>query len=359
MMKKNILKLFVINMSLCIGLMIAGCGSGTVESNHVLNGTVIDEFDSPIPNVTVTLQSQLANLTTKTDATGKYMFKDLELGSYDASFVKDGFTNETKTIEIIWGRNTEYNCSLQNTEGIPLGGTALVTVTDAVAISDGICLWMETSNAQKFYSYCPDNDEFAGFSDVEIINYLIKHDNVGYPETYWTELTPNTNYTVYIVAQDAQGRAGALVKKQIKTKPVNNQPVADINITSAGGGNMSCDITKNSYCSSWSSVCLYGVGDVNSLQDIHDIEFAAEVYLNSKVAGELFTTDEQLSFFELQDFAIIITMGFSSSGENSGVISKKIFDSNTGIVYEAPSSTSSMIHGSGKKGIAGKISLPQ
>jgi formylmethanofuran dehydrogenase subunit C len=120
----------------CIGLMFAACAEEEPTGKHIINGQVTDELGSPLTNVTVVLQGQSETFTAKTDTAGKYLFDGLELGSYSISFSKEGLKSLSASLKIIYGRNTEYNCSLKN-EGLLLGGTASVIMRAGHARKSG------------------------------------------------------------------------------------------------------------------------------------------------------------------------------------------------------------------------------
>jgi hypothetical protein len=321
-------------------------------NEHIINGQVTDELNSPINNVTVVIQSGTSSFTTKTDSAGKYQFEELPLGIYDISFSKEGFKTNTDELNVVWNRNMEYDCSLTNTMGITVGGKAQVVVTDYLTISDGIALLIEkNTNTQNFYLWCDKSDVFTDFSDIEMVNFLIQNNDGNILEPYWTQINPNTEYTVFIAAFDSQGQTNGLIKKYIKTKPANNQPVANITITNAGNGEMKCSINKNAKCSKWAYACFHKYSDVNALLNEYDIELAIDAYINSKDPKYLSTNNESMSFSGLEGFAIIVTLGFDANGNNSGIIDKKIFNAATGQIYNAPSAVASKVR---KEGVSAK-----
>jgi hypothetical protein len=322
----------------CIVLFFTDCSEEKHTARHIINGTVTDESGSPITNVTVLLNRELANYSTKTDGAGKYKFEDLELGSYNISFYKDGFEGEAKEIEIIWGRNTEYNCSLKSTTGIPIGGSATVNVIDDLAISDGFYLWLNLSaNTQKFYTYCYEID-ISNWSDIEIINNVIAEGSEytkEFNQLYYWDLQPNTNYTYCIVAIDDQDRAGPLAKNIIKTKSANDQPLAEISISNISNGTVQFDVIRNSYCSWYVALAWYITDD---LLNKPDIWWASDLYKERTNLSNVYDYDmiDYRWTPEQQGLCALVTLGFSSNNEYGGVISKKIFDSNTGALYSAP-----------------------
>jgi hypothetical protein len=62
-----------------------------------VNGRIIDSNGQPIANATVTLSN---GLSTVTNATGAFVFKDVEIGNYTVSIVKDGYVTMTTNATI-------------------------------------------------------------------------------------------------------------------------------------------------------------------------------------------------------------------------------------------------------------------
>jgi hypothetical protein len=322
----------------CVVLFFAACAEEEYTAKHIINGTITDEAGSPITNVTVLLHSQSVNFSTKTDVTGKYKFENLELGLYNMSFSKEGFENETKEIEVIWGRNFEYDCSLKNLGGISVGGTATVTITDNLSISDGIYLWLDLSaNTQKYYENFYDID-ISSWSDIEIINSVIANGSdytKNYNRLYYWDLRSNTNYTYCFVAIDEQGKAGRLEKKTIKTKSANSQPLAEISILNISDGTVYFNVIRSNYCSWFVLSIWYNL----STEDLNapDILWAADLY-EARINMDNVYNKDMIDYHwtpSNQGLCAIVTFGFFASNESSGVISKKVFNSITGVLHNA------------------------
>jgi hypothetical protein len=217
-------------------------------------------------------------------------------------------------------------------------GTASATITEDLAISDGIYLWLKVSaNTQKFYAILYEIN-ISNWSDAEIIADARENGQEwtkDISELYWWNLSPNTNYTYCVVAIDAKGNVGRLTKKTIRTKSANNQPSTNITISNISSGTVYFNVTKNNYCSWFVETLFYNL----STEDIDepDIYWAASVYSyrnnsdyvkNTNITNGSWTPTNK-------GWCAIVTLGFTSNNEYGGVISKKIFNSNTGTIYGA------------------------
>jgi len=168
----------------------------------------------------------------------------------------------------------------------------------------------------------------ASNSDAEIIDDLlsdgVESEPSGYNEGYAYDLEENTKYTVCVMAVDANNKRGKLVKKEITTKSSQNQPMTSITINSASETSVNYSTVKNSYCSSYVLKGWYNLPDIRSYPDILWAYYCYEDY---KVSKNIYTQNRINTAWNVawKNDCMLVTLGFNSSGVNSGVISKQYF----------------------------------
>ena len=325
-------KLFLIFMLLFICLL-GGC-SKNETTTYTLTGYVTDVTTGyPIPEVAVLLRLTdtyriMPDIATSTGYEGGYQIEELKTGNYTITFSKSGYkTVETK---LSINQSLVFNYQLEPIDGYTPSVTgATVTIVSSLAISNGIYLYFNPSaNTKKYYWNFYESSILTGHSDEEImedvIEYGIDMDMTGLQEGYTWDFTPNTSYTFGIVAYDAQGKAGALVKKTIATKPSANQPIAAVTLNSIGNTNVWYDARRNSSCSTYA---LTGWFNMEDHIDDPDILWAYRCYESYK-EGDKYSSDiinSNWENFAYNSICVIASLGFNSQGVNSGVIDKRIF----------------------------------
>lgn len=213
--------------------------------------------------------------------------------------------------------------------------SAEVSIHDYLAISDGIYYYFSPSANVKNYYFRTYADDKLPSSDDAIVSDLksngleMKMKIDGGNEGYSYNLKVNTKYTACVVSFDASNKQGVLVKKEIYTKPSTNQPLITIAVNSISGSSITCSTVKNGYCSSYVLR-----GNIN-LPDDHlsrpDIYWAAKCYDDYKLSKNIHTQNYTNVTWNggFSNSCVVYTLGFSSSGVNSGVISKQFFNTNT------------------------------
>jgi len=100
---------------LLIGFLIAASGFAQ-ERTGALSGLVKDQSGGVLPGVIVTATDKATNraLTTKTDGTGSYLFRELEPGRYTVKFELTGFSHSVvEDVIVLLGKTLNVNASLQ------------------------------------------------------------------------------------------------------------------------------------------------------------------------------------------------------------------------------------------------------
>jgi len=214
--------------------------------------------------------------------------------------------------------------------------TAKVSVNDFLAISDGLYFCFSPSSDVKTYYWKALKSSELPNTDDAIINRLqtdgVEMNQGSSNEGDTWNLSESTKYTLCIIAYDAQNKQGELVKIEYTTKSSNStQPKANITINSATANSVNFSISRNSYCTTY-SYAGYNVPDDKTL-NMPDIYWAYRCYNEEYKLGGTYihNTNVTNNFINLSanSTIAIITLGFNSSGTNSGVIDKKFYSLKT------------------------------
>ena len=284
-----------------------------------ISGKVTDaETGSPIQSVTVST----GTLNAVTNDDGSYIIAGLKSGTYTLTFSKSEYETRELTTAIA-AQSVTLNCALNS-----IYSSATVAIDDFIAISDGIYYYFKPSvNAKKYYwslykeGSLPSSD--AGIID-DLLSNGVESNVTGSNKGYGYNMTENTKFTLCMVAVDANNKKGKPVKKEFSTKSSLNQPIASLTINSITGTSITYSTVKNSYCSSYVLMgALNLTSTALSYPDIVWASYCYEHYKNSQGINTQNITNNTWTGWN--NDCIIITMGFSSNGVNSGVISKQYF----------------------------------
>ena len=241
------------------------------------------------------------------------------------------------------------------TQGAVLGnGAATVDLSSYLAICNGIYYYFSpSSNAKSFYWDLYADNDLPG-SDEAIVQELLASgmeytsddDNEGY--TY--NLSASTPYTLCMIAFDNQDRRSAVVKKRLTTKSssTSSQPIAAIRISNinTSTGEITYSFTKNSYCASyvdngWNNL----TAELLEKPDIFWAEMCYQDYLKKENVNTNNHNNYTWSNWPLNSTCSIVTLGFSSNGANSGVISLQLFSTATGQLITRPKTHNALMKG--------------
>ncbi len=218
---------------------------------------------------------------------------------------------------------------------------AKVSVTDYVAISNGVGVWFSpSSDTEKYYWKLYKSSEMSSMSDISIKDDLIKNGRpVSTDENvdYLTDCSASTKYTLCAMSTDREGKMGAISMINIETPSSENQPVALINVTTCGDGVADFSLLMSTNCSSYKvlSITATDYDDINYYWDLPDIVYAMAFHQSDSEKldqNEFYTLD-------YSGYVFIVTVGYSSDDKMSGVISRKLFNTESGFIM--PSSTPS------------------
>jgi len=212
--------------------------------------------------------------------------------------------------------------------------TAIVSIDDYVALSDGIAFWFSPStDTHIYYSWLYSPDELLE-NDNDIIQDLVakgymsvdKNDYWTWNTTYFENLKELTTYTLCMIAFDNQNKQGELVKKEFYTKTSNFQPVVEITVNSITTNGIYFDCTMNAYCTSYHVCLLENLEEDmmnNNYSDIWWIRNMGPDFKND-FTGTSNLTGVYYPFSYHGKYNVLITFGFNKDA-NSGVIGKYFF----------------------------------
>ncbi len=213
--------------------------------------------------------------------------------------------------------------------------TATVSVTDHLVICNGIGFWFDPSSDTRLYYWkLYEQSDLAGMSDNAIKSDLLQNGvNMqinGYNYDYSSDCTPSTQYVLCVVATDVSGKMGPLTKQNFTTPSSANQPIALINLISCGGGSIDFSVLKSATCHSF-SVCVMNPFD--GYESVPDIFWAMLFYRQDfTVYDENQVITDYVPDAPSSDVGFI-TIGYGASGNMSGVITKKVCNAVSGVIY--------------------------
>lgn len=268
------------------------------------------------------------------EGTGEFSVTLTGLTAFATYYVRAYATNANGTA---YGSEVSFKAGDATVDpGLGAGGTATVTLSDYLAISDGLYYYFTpSSNAQSFYwshysaAELPATD--AAIVEDMFANGVETAKGESY-EGYSYDLSASTTYTLCMFAVDSDNKRGNLVKNTLTTKATASQPRATIAISSISGGTVYYSTTKNSYCNSYTEAGWYGLTSADIQKP--DIYWAADCYENYKSKEEVQTANFNGSWtgWPLNNTCAIVTLGFTASGANSGTPDIQFFSTGTNTV---------------------------
>lgn len=87
---------------------------GDVQVTGDVRGTVTDPSGAVIPGVTVTLVSRRLTREATTDASGRYVFRAVPIGSYRLTLRVPGFAMDRRDVQVLIGRTSQIDFQLRS-----------------------------------------------------------------------------------------------------------------------------------------------------------------------------------------------------------------------------------------------------
>lgn len=219
------------------------------------------------------------------------------------------------------------------------------------------------SNTKFFYVRAFKTSGLSRYTDEELVKSVLDEeaawDRITYEEAdlarcFGEELEPNTSYTIVTVSYSKEDKLGEVIKYEVKTKPVENQPMVDIidvgiytkngkdvyGITVKKGQNGFCDkyYVWGAAGKTLSSYYIYGTikawylyqeikanpishaTNINKYLDKWTLETTVgREYLHGPLSQEESLSSDLL--FSYDDYYVdIVAWGIDADGEHSGLI---------------------------------------
>lgn len=250
------------------------------------------------------------------------------------------------------------------------------------------------SNTKFFYIRAFKTSALSRYTDEELVKSVLDEeaawDRTTYEEAdlaicFGEDLEPNTSYTIVTVSYSKEDKLGEVIKYEVKTKPVENQPMVDIidvgigtkngkevyGITVKKGQNGFCDKyyvwgaagkTLSSYyfygtIKAW---YLYQEIKANPISHATNInKYLDKIILETTVGREYLhgplSQEESISsdlLFSYDDYYIdIVAWGIDADGEHSGLIYNDRYTMTSGASKKVAKSTRYVP----KKGVGYKV----
>ena len=265
-----------------------------------------------------------------TGSGGTYRFDNLTQTSYTLSASRSGYQSYSASVSV----NLSVAANTRNISLTPTQTTssAKVSFGTVMSISDGITAELTFSSAtSRHIVHAFKTATVASMSDAGIITVLQTSSSA--PTTYnlkiFYDLDASSSYTLCAVGLDASGRAGTLTRYAISTKSAISQPRAVFTGAYKTGNNVYLAVSPNSYCSSyrlWLGSYTYDSSDP-------DAYFAYLAYADGDVrsSGTSGTVPINYSY----SHTLLVTLGYTSSGSQSGVVDVKIIRNSDGYVVRS------------------------
>jgi hypothetical protein len=304
--------------------------TATQPATKTLSGTVTSSSGGVLSDVTVTLNP--GNLTTTTISNGTYSFSGLTGTSWQISASKSGYNNFGPATVSTPNTSNTYNLQMtpNNTPG-----QGKVTVSSSLSISDGIYTEFSFDSYTSQYIAAMYYTSYASSLSDDAIIALLQSDGIIRPiinsYLYYYNMAASTSYTLCAVAIDTQGRYGMLTRQTFSTKSSSNQPRAVLTI-SKSGSRINVTVTRNSYCSYY-KLWLGSLSEYDSSNP--DIIYANLAYTNGDTEFVNYLSDLGFTYNSSYPYSCAITLGYTSSGVQSGVIDVKVISNSSGTVVRS------------------------
>lgn len=349
-MKKNLSFAFLL-MVLAVGFATTSCSSGGDDEPTVTELTVSQS------ELVITSDGETVNFKVTSNSNWTISGNPAWLA------VSPQSGNGTATVTLTPTENTstqERSCSLtistddgkyayvSVTQEANVAKNCKVTPNDIVILSDGFafdCSYGD--NVAYYYAYRFTENAVERMTEDEIVALAVKNGERNTPSDgyviSWKNQSPNTEYVVYLVGYNAQGKRGELVKTDIKTKSDKNQPVAEISNVRYTSSKWSWKTTPNGYTSKYYMTLFTNT-------DSYDYTDAAIAWFFKKAMDE--TPDNYTPIIKEDTWSAdrngskyihIVTWAVNADNEFSGVIDRYrgyVSSSSTAQSYVKDSSSS-------------------
>jgi hypothetical protein len=302
-----------------------------VHYSSSLTGSVTDkETGKAVASVSVYATASVPSSTVTTNSSGDYTISGLKETKYTIHASKTGYNDYTATVSVdIKASSNTHDIAL-----IPIPvpdpfSKAEVALSKSLAISSGIYYWFSPNSTTKTYywnTYAPGS---LPSTDAAIISDVVANgvkSDVADKEGWTYNTQASTKYTLYVIAYDSKGLRGEnLIKKEITTLSATNQPRASMKINSIQSNSVSVTVTKVNDCYRYRMGGWYNLAaEQLALPDIYWAANASSAEINTEFTTWSFTG------WNSSPRCALVTLGYDSKGNNSGVIDVAFFNTATG-----------------------------
>jgi len=317
---------------------VSACEDKEIVTRGAITGNVADvQSDEGIEDAVVTLASvspsvEMAEQTQQTDRYGKFSFENLQSGRYNLTVRADGYYPIAGEV-LVLGSEEQIHCTLlQDSTAVvpPAASNVSVNVKRYFTLTDGVYFYFEPSAGVDYFYWTFWTKESVPVSEKKMLEDLIK-DGLKADENhlrgYGYNMSENTDYVYAVIAFDKNGRRGReLVTGNFTTSSSAGQPLAELNVESIKQDTVYLKVTRNNLCSTFYMQVLENA----SKEDLEkpDVYWASEIY-DDILEGDrscLYTANWYGMWKGVPSNAdnLIYTLGVTSNGRVSGVLTKKI-----------------------------------
>ncbi len=230
-----------------------------------------------------------------------------------------------------------------------------VTPDVYVILADGYaCDWKYGSNVSYFYRYLLPKADERRYTDAEILEKMQEDGERATPAdnfvTSWRYLDTQTQYVLYSVAYDRNGKQGEIIKTEFTTKSDINQAEASIEVRGYTDSYWFWNTTIGGYCSKYYMFSLMGSDFESAGFYDSDASLAWLIKSANEEASPLTPIVQNESWQRERTYADtniqIVTWGCDASGNYAGVInrSRTYIDDNTRTVKYIKSALKTVAH---------------
>lgn len=318
---------------------ISACEDKEIVTRGAITGNVAEvQSDEGIEDAVVTLASvsssvKMAEQIQQTDRYGKFSFENLQSGRYNLTVSADGYYPIAGEV-LVLGSEEQIHCTLlQDSTALvpPATSNVSVNVKRYFTLTDGVYFYFEPSAGVDYFYWTFWKKESVPVSEKKMLEDLMK-DGLKADENhlggYGYNMSENTDYVYAVIAFDKNGRRGReLVTGNFTTSSSSGQPLAEMNIESIKHDTVYLRVTRNNQCPTF---YMQGFKNV-SVEDLEkpDIYWASEIYDDILEGNRscLYTADWYGMWWGWPSNSdnLIYTLGITSKGRLSGVLTKKVF----------------------------------
>ena len=203
--------------------------------------------------------------------------------------------------------------------------------TNIVALSDGIAHNYKFGSQVSFYiSTLGKKSTYDCYTNDEIYNILLTKGDRKTPDgsyiSVWDDLEPQTEYNVYTIAFDKNGKPGDMIVNTIKTKSDKEQAYALISIDECNERNWIYTTTITAYCTKYFHMAWSAPDAEGALINEPDV-YLAWLLKDKNASSDPLTLAVQSQGWhtekdEEDTYVHVFTWGLDANNEYAGIIKR-------------------------------------